>query len=131
MSDTVATAGRATDPVSVRLAAVFLPAPLPRQGRMAFWDPEDGPLPDSELATILENSKYSGPVCGQLDADVNCGDQCILAKHDGLYTRKGGAHFAQPGERVVIEVIERTSDGKVLEVAHPDAVQGRIILNGD
>ena len=46
MSDTVATAGRATDPVSVRLAAVFLPAPLPRQGRMAFWDPEDGPLPD-------------------------------------------------------------------------------------
>ncbi|MEU5316649.1 DEAD/DEAH box helicase [Streptomyces sp. NPDC021056] len=46
MSDTVAMAGRATDPVSVRLAAVFLPAPLPRQGRMAFWDPEDGPLPD-------------------------------------------------------------------------------------
>jgi superfamily II DNA or RNA helicase len=46
MSDTVATAGRATDPVSVRLAAVFLPAPLPREGRMAFWDPEDGPLPD-------------------------------------------------------------------------------------
>ncbi|MEV7887819.1 SNF2-related protein [Streptomyces sp. NPDC002817] len=46
MSDTVATAGRAMDPVSVRLAAVFLPAPLPREGRMAFWDPEDGPLPD-------------------------------------------------------------------------------------
>ncbi|MFF1293877.1 MULTISPECIES: DEAD/DEAH box helicase [unclassified Streptomyces] len=46
MSDTVATAGRATDPVPVRLAAVFLPAPLPREGRMAFWDPEDGALPD-------------------------------------------------------------------------------------
>ncbi|WP_322621233.1 DEAD/DEAH box helicase [Streptomyces acidicola] len=28
--------------VSVRLAAVFLPAPLPRQGRVAFWDPEGG-----------------------------------------------------------------------------------------
>ncbi|MFY7571533.1 DEAD/DEAH box helicase [Streptomyces sp. WI04-05B] len=26
--------------VSVRLAAVFLPAPLPREGRVAFWDPE-------------------------------------------------------------------------------------------
>ncbi|WP_405534647.1 DEAD/DEAH box helicase [Streptomyces sp. NBC_00075] len=26
--------------VSVRLAAVFLPAPLPREGRIAFWDPE-------------------------------------------------------------------------------------------
>ncbi|MDX3746562.1 DEAD/DEAH box helicase [Streptomyces sp. AK08-02] len=33
--------------VSVRLAAVFLPAPLPRQGRVAFWDPEgDTGLPD-------------------------------------------------------------------------------------
>ncbi|GAA2566757.1 MULTISPECIES: DEAD/DEAH box helicase [Streptomyces] len=30
--------------VPVRLAAVFLPAPLPRQGRIAFWDPDDGPL---------------------------------------------------------------------------------------
>ncbi|QJT07232.1 DEAD/DEAH box helicase [Streptomyces asoensis] len=31
--------------VSVRLAAVFLPAPLPREGRVAFWDPAEGPLP--------------------------------------------------------------------------------------
>ncbi|MFI9827642.1 SNF2-related protein [Streptomyces sp. NPDC051913] len=47
MSDTVtAVADRATQPLSARLAAVFLPAPLPREGRMAFWDPEDGPLPD-------------------------------------------------------------------------------------
>ncbi|MEU3729693.1 SNF2-related protein [Streptomyces sp. NPDC033538] len=28
--------------VPVRLAAVFLPAPLPRDGRIAFWDPGDG-----------------------------------------------------------------------------------------
>ncbi|SDJ58209.1 DEAD/DEAH box helicase [Streptomyces indicus] len=28
-----------------RLAPVFLPAPLPRDGRMAFWSPEDAPLP--------------------------------------------------------------------------------------
>ncbi|MDW4909971.1 DEAD/DEAH box helicase [Streptomyces sp. ADMS] len=33
--------------VSVRLAAVFLPAPLPREGRIAFWDPTgDTGLPD-------------------------------------------------------------------------------------
>lgn len=49
--------------VSVRLAAVFLPAPLPRQGRVAFWDPEDGsgsgrptgpeqPAPDAELTVV-------------------------------------------------------------------------------
>ncbi|MBL1103512.1 DEAD/DEAH box helicase [Streptomyces sp. 5-8] len=32
-------------PVPVRLASVYLPAPLPREGRLAFWDPEGGPLP--------------------------------------------------------------------------------------
>ncbi|MEU1597847.1 SNF2-related protein [Streptomyces sp. NPDC005708] len=31
--------------VPVRLAAVFLPAPLPRESRVAFWDPEGGPPP--------------------------------------------------------------------------------------
>ncbi|MEW1777172.1 DEAD/DEAH box helicase [Streptomyces sp. NPDC086777] len=35
-----------TDPdVPVRLAAVYLPADLPRHGRMAFWDPAGDPLP--------------------------------------------------------------------------------------
>ncbi|OIJ64114.1 ATP-dependent helicase [Streptomyces mangrovisoli] len=29
----------------MRLAAVFLPAPLPREGRIAFWDPDGDPLP--------------------------------------------------------------------------------------
>lgn len=31
-----------------RLAAVFLPDPLPRRGRIAFWDPDGGPLPAPE-----------------------------------------------------------------------------------
>ncbi|WP_306184094.1 DEAD/DEAH box helicase [Streptomyces sp. MK5] len=40
MSDmAVAETAGAADHVSVRLAAVFLPAPLPREGRVAFWDP--------------------------------------------------------------------------------------------
>ncbi|MGW0958792.1 DEAD/DEAH box helicase [Streptomyces gelaticus] len=30
----------------VRCAAVFLPAPLPRAGSIAFWDPDGGPLPE-------------------------------------------------------------------------------------
>ncbi|MER6270307.1 DEAD/DEAH box helicase [Streptomyces sp900105755] len=38
------TAGAHVD-VPVRLAAVYLPAGLPRQGRMAFWDPAGDPLP--------------------------------------------------------------------------------------
>ncbi|UIX29851.1 DEAD/DEAH box helicase [Streptomyces sp. GQFP] len=33
------TSATAVADVSVRLAAVFLPAPLPREGRIAFWDP--------------------------------------------------------------------------------------------
>ncbi|MEY7979106.1 ATP-dependent helicase, partial [Streptomyces pilosus] len=33
--------------VPVRLAAVFLPAPLPRDGRVAFYDPEGPDLPPS------------------------------------------------------------------------------------
>ncbi|MDI1457388.1 SNF2-related protein [Streptomyces sp. ATE26] len=37
--------GRTGNPVAVRLASVYLPAPLPREGRIAFWDPEGGPLP--------------------------------------------------------------------------------------
>ncbi|MEV6051265.1 SNF2-related protein [Streptomyces sp. NPDC052107] len=34
--------GQAGNPVPVRLASVYLPAPLPREGRIAFWDPEGG-----------------------------------------------------------------------------------------
>ncbi|WP_046733347.1 DEAD/DEAH box helicase [Streptomyces humi] len=40
--------------VPVRLAAVYLPADLPRHGRIAFWDPEGGPLPrQSEELTVV------------------------------------------------------------------------------
>ncbi|MET9390951.1 SNF2-related protein [Streptomyces sp. NPDC006624] len=55
MADTAAPAGRAEDPAApVRLPAVFLPAPLPRDGRIAFWDPEGEPLPagDTELTVV-------------------------------------------------------------------------------
>ncbi|NEB22348.1 hypothetical protein, partial [Streptomyces coelicoflavus] len=37
-------AGGPTAAVPVALAAVFLPAPLPREGRIAFWDPDGGPV---------------------------------------------------------------------------------------
>ncbi|MFF4659742.1 SNF2-related protein [Streptomyces sp. NPDC001381] len=40
--------------VPVRLAAVFLPAPVPREGRVAFWDPQDDPLPDPPAAEATE-----------------------------------------------------------------------------
>ncbi|MGF0169224.1 SNF2-related protein [Streptomyces sp. Marseille-Q5077] len=49
-----AVAERSGGAVSVRLAAVFLPASLPREGRIAFWDPDGGPLPaeDTELTVV-------------------------------------------------------------------------------
>lgn len=72
MGDVVTTtAGTAADPApgggnAVRLAAVFLPAPLPRDGRVAFWDPQDGrphhgthegpqgPVEDGPLGRLLD-----------------------------------------------------------------------------
>ncbi|MEU6534616.1 DEAD/DEAH box helicase [Streptomyces sp. NPDC047000] len=50
MSGTVAVAGHTGQSVPLRLAAVFLPAPLPRESRIAFWDPDGGPLPDPDGA---------------------------------------------------------------------------------
>ncbi|WP_406308285.1 DEAD/DEAH box helicase [Streptomyces griseoaurantiacus] len=35
----------AREKVPAHLAAVILPGPVPRQGRLAFWDPEGSPLP--------------------------------------------------------------------------------------
>lgn len=87
------------------------------------------PLDEEELAGILENSRYSGPVCDQLSDDVHCGEQCIKARHKGLYTRAGTLKWSAVGEVVTVEVADRTDDGAVIELAHPDLVQGRIILS--
>ncbi|MEU6572388.1 DEAD/DEAH box helicase [Streptomyces sp. NPDC046805] len=51
MSGTAAVAERAGgpretgEPLPLHLPAVYLPAPLPREGRIAFWDPDGNPLP--------------------------------------------------------------------------------------
>ncbi|MFK0124755.1 DEAD/DEAH box helicase [Streptomyces nigra] len=54
MSSAPATTASTESVPPVRLAAVFLPAPLPREGRIAFWDPRGGPLPspDGELTVV-------------------------------------------------------------------------------
>ncbi|MDN0200754.1 DEAD/DEAH box helicase [Streptomyces sp. S.PNR 29] len=55
MTDTAAPAERTGEiAVPVRLPAVFLPAPLPREGRIAFWDPDGGELPaDGTELTVV------------------------------------------------------------------------------
>ncbi|MCT9076571.1 DEAD/DEAH box helicase [Streptomyces fulvoviolaceus] len=62
MSDTATVAGRVEGEVPVRLAAVFLPAPLPREGRIAFWDPEGGPLPATEHTELTVVRRHGAGV---------------------------------------------------------------------
>ncbi len=88
----------------------------------------DGPLDDLEIEGILDNSRYSGPICNQLDDSVHCGDQCILARHTGLYTRPGALKWAGNGEVVTVEIKDRTDEGTMVELTHPDMVQGRAVL---
>ncbi|WP_030178766.1 DEAD/DEAH box helicase [Streptomyces violaceorubidus] len=78
MSDVVVTeTGRAEVPtasVPLRLAAVFLPAPLPREGRIAFWDPD------------------GGPVVGQADDDRSAGPtELTVVRRHGAGVRRGTA----------------------------------------
>ncbi|MER7228649.1 hypothetical protein ABT370_36610, partial [Streptomyces rubradiris] len=44
---------RAGHPAWARLACVYLPAPLPRDGRLAFWDPAGDPLPQAPAGDPL------------------------------------------------------------------------------
>lgn len=86
------------------------------------------PVPEHELLDIIENSAYSGPICNQLDDDKHCGDQCIMARHSGLYTRPGALKWAGDGEVVTVTVKDRTEEGTIVELEHPDMVQGRAVL---
>ncbi|MDN3265179.1 hypothetical protein QWJ26_36310, partial [Streptomyces sp. CSDS2] len=45
---------RAGHPAWARLACLYLPAPLPRDGRLAFWDPAGDPLPQAPEGTTEE-----------------------------------------------------------------------------
>ncbi|GAA2622576.1 DEAD/DEAH box helicase [Streptomyces vastus] len=48
--------------VPVRLAAVFLPAGLPRDGRIAFWDPDGGALPEGERTELTVVRRHGAGV---------------------------------------------------------------------
>lgn len=87
------------------------------------------PLLPDEIEGILDNSRFSGPVCDQLSDDVSCGEQCIKARHPGLFTRAGALAHAPVGEEVVVTVGERGDDDLTVELEHPDMVQGRAILH--
>ncbi|MFI6494094.1 DEAD/DEAH box helicase [Streptomyces sp. NPDC050564] len=60
--DAVAERSLSARSLSVRLAAVFLPAPLPREGRVAFWDPDGDVLPSDEKVGVTAPGEQAAGV---------------------------------------------------------------------
>lgn len=76
------------------------------------------PLDPFELDAILSSSQNSGPVCDQLPENRKCGDLCIRARTQGLYTRPRQLANAAEGEVVTVVVSSRA--GKVIVLEHDD-----------
>ncbi|GHA78400.1 helicase [Streptomyces tendae] len=105
MADVAVTeAGRAGAPtasVPVRLAAVFLPAPLPREGRIAFWDADGGPVDaallghgstDVSPGTDASVEDAGGAVAGEADGDRSGGPiELTVVRRHGAGVRRGTA----------------------------------------
>ncbi|WP_406839525.1 SNF2-related protein [Streptomyces sp. AHU1] len=70
------------EPPSVRLAAVFLPAPLPREGRVAFWDPSGEPLSAEEHGEHGEDPRPGEHPDGAAPAAP--GERASAREHTGL-----------------------------------------------
>ncbi|MFJ6064874.1 SNF2-related protein [Streptomyces tendae] len=91
MADVAVTeAGRAGAPtasVPVRLAAVFLPAPLPREGRIAFWDADGGPV-DAALLGDGSTDVSPGTDASAEDASAEDAGGAVAREADG--DRSGG-----------------------------------------
>lgn len=84
------------------------------------------PMSDSEVDTIIESSKTSGPLCSTMPDDLHCGDACIVKRAAGLVVKPGQVRHAAPGQNVVVTCTNRV--GKLVELDHPDAVQMKGVL---
>ncbi|MFD8200705.1 SNF2-related protein [Streptomyces sp. NPDC059701] len=78
--------GRPAAPVPARLAAVFLPAPLPRDGRIAFWDPAGGPLPGAAPA---DGDRPTGHPHGETAEDAPEPTRLTVVRRHGTGVRRG------------------------------------------
>nr|WSW69837.1 DEAD/DEAH box helicase [Streptomyces sp. NBC_00995] len=70
----------------LRCAAVFLPAVLPREGRIAFWDPEGHPLPGRDDLWAPATGHGAG-ASGPAEADgsgVRAGEITVVRREGGL-----------------------------------------------
>ncbi|MFF4398823.1 SNF2-related protein [Streptomyces sp. NPDC001480] len=106
MSGTAATAGRAGGPpehgeaVPLRLAAVYLPAPLPREGRIAFWDPDDTP---------------ATPEAARAPADVRRDELTVVRRHGPGVRRRQVPALSLPLEQALPLLVRARRD----PAAHP------------
>ncbi|WP_329224059.1 DEAD/DEAH box helicase [Streptomyces sp. NBC_01485] len=95
-------AGSGTGFVSVRLAAVFLPAALPREGRVAFWDPSDGP---PTLTADAEHAVH--------DAEVT--ELSVVRRHGSSIRRKQAPALSLPLDKALPLLVRARRD----PAAHP------------
>ncbi|MFJ3231881.1 DEAD/DEAH box helicase [Streptomyces sp. NPDC086787] len=73
--------------VPVRLAAVYLPAPLPRDGRIAFWDPDGGPV--AADGGKAEDGRAEGwKVEGEKAEGGKPGDELTVVRRHGAGVRR-------------------------------------------
>lgn len=84
------------------------------------------PLEDTEVDTLIESSKNSGPLCSNLPESLHCGDACIIKRVAGLVVKPGQVRHAAPGQNIVVTCTNRV--GKLVELDHPDLVQGKGML---
>ena len=84
------------------------------------------PLDTDEVDALIESSKEGGPKCDDIPDEFHCGEFCVKVRHANLFTRRGEFKFAQEGELKVVEVKKR--DGKLIELAHPDIAQGKVVI---
>ncbi|MET8037277.1 DEAD/DEAH box helicase [Streptomyces sp. NPDC048674] len=75
---------------SVRLAAVFLPAPLPREGRIAFWDPVDASAPaaDQDDPALTEEPEAAAPTASPAAAPARERTELTVVRPHGSGIRR-------------------------------------------
>ncbi|MGW2050969.1 DEAD/DEAH box helicase [Streptomyces sp. NPDC001858] len=89
------TASTQTASVPLRLAAVFLPAPLPREGRVAFWDPADAALP--------------------VEADAERTELTVVRRHGSSIRRRQAPALSLPLDKALPLLVRARRD----PAAHP------------
>ncbi|MFI5825783.1 DEAD/DEAH box helicase [Streptomyces sp. NPDC051578] len=107
----------------LRHAAVFLPAAVPRQGRVAFWSPEGDPLPEAGRAAPLDVVRPHGE--GVRTRGVPCVSLSVSAALP-LLLRAARSPAAHPATRAwgtaAAQALALVARGRLLPGVTPDGV---------